>query len=1105
MSQAVGCPKKRSHAPRFFAVWALLSMWLMLPLCVQAAELPLSRLGASSASPIEQFERVGNAVQVPDGVVTGLVQDRQGLIWIATTEGLVRFDGYRYRRYVNVKGDDTSLPGNLVRTVFLARDGRLWVGTEADGLAAYDPSTDRFQRFPASDSRPEQLPAAPIRALAEDEDGSIWVGMTGSGLARVNPSTGRVERFRNQAGVLGSLPDDRVSALFSDRDGTLWVGGWRGLSRLRKDTASFELVLSDPNDVESFATTRMRSIVQMSSGDLWVGAQGQVAVIPEALLSRSEPPAPVEVRRWRGDGMSAATELGNGEVWLGHSRGIDVFSGSDARLLRKIRPQSTNPYGLDAAEIRAFLVDRSGLLWVGSFGGGLQRLDPRGRALTSRRLLPEDGIASLNTLTLAEGLKDTLLLGVAGVGVVRMSSDLRVIETLPPRASGGYLGDQPAGIAETSDGQLWVATERGLFRRGLRTNFFMPVEGAGFLEGAAVRRLWPHPQGGLWVGTADGLFRVSAEGGQPARVKRSDGRPLTGAIDALVARPEGGWWVGGGEGLMQLSADGSVVQPINTQLDGRAFPLDIDGLLVDQTGQLWIDDSGLYRVSAMRGAQATLEAITEDLGWGSTSFGANLMEDSEGRIWTHRAMYSPSEHRAYFLDAADGALAGTGWFRAFARLPGGRFAFGAREGVLIVKPVRFVPWAYQPPVIITELRIDGAVVPFGAAQSEMKLPKGSRDFSFEFAALDFSAPHLNRYRYRLLGVDSEWVETSAESRVAAYGNLWPGNYTFEVEGSNRAGVWSEAPLRIRVDVPARWWQTLWAALGGLAVLGLLVWLAIRLRTQRLRNASEKLEAIVSSRTAELRLLSAALAQKTQEFEQASLTDPLTGLRNRRYMSLEMASEMALWTRRAARAQGAAPASDMVLFIIDIDFFKSVNDHHGHAAGDALLREFADRLRDAFRSSDHLVRWGGEEFLIVARETDRERASELAERVRASVSGKAFRLAGSEEVAITCSIGFSPMPWDSHAPEALGWESVVELADLALYTAKQSGRDAWIGLFPEAPLPPGADLRWVLQRLPRLIARGDVRLLSNVDVEKAAHVMASQPAALAAARLGSVTP
>jgi diguanylate cyclase (GGDEF)-like protein len=1058
------------------------------------------------ASHGELFERVGNAVQIPDGVVTGLVQDKQGLIWIATTEGLIRFDGYRFRRYVAVEGDDTSLPGNLVRTLLLGRDGRLWVGTEADGVAAYDPKSDRFMRFAASDAQADRLPEAPIRALAEDASGNIWVGTTGAGLARLDPASGQVQRYTSQAGASGSLPDDRVSALFSDRDGTLWVGSWRGLSRWRKDTSTFELVLSDLNDDDGFANTRIRSIVQMSSGDLWVGAQqGQVAMIPAALLSRADPPQPSEVRRWRGNGMSTAAELRNGEVWVGHSRGIDVFRGMDATLLREIRPQSTNPFALDAAEIRAFLVDRSGLLWVGSFGGGLQRLDPREPALISRRLRPEDGIASLNTLTLSEGLNDTLLLGVGGVGVVRMDSDLRIVEMIPPGASAAYEGDQPAGIAETADGQLWLATERGLFRRGARTKAFVPVQGAGFLEGASVRRLWPHPQGGLWVGTADGLFRVTAEGRQPTRVAMVDGRPLAGAVDALVARPEGGWWVGGGEGLLHLAADGSSARPIQAEVNDQAYPLDIDGLLVDRTGQLWIEDSGLYRVSSLQGTQATLEPITEALGWGSTSFGANLVEDAEGRIWTHRAMYSPAEHRAHVLDIADGARVGTGWFRAFARMPGGRFAFGAREGVLVVTPSRFVPWSFRPTVVITELRIDGVVTPLGAEQGELLLPKGARDFSLEFSALDYSGPHLNRYRYRMLGVDSDWVESSAESRVASYGNLWPGTYIFEVEGSNRTGLWSEAPLRMLVHVQPRWWQTLWAALGGVAALALLVWLAIRFRTARLRKAREDLEAIVSSRTAELRALSAALAQKTQEFEQASLTDPLTGLRNRRYMGLEMASEMALWMRRAARGQGALAASDMVLFIIDIDFFKSVNDRHGHAAGDALLRQFSDRLRDAFRASDHLVRWGGEEFLIVARETDRERASELAERVRSSVSARAFQLEGGIEVAVTCSIGFAPLPWDSQSPEALGWESVVELADLALYTAKQTGRDAWVGLFPDTPLPAGAELRWVLQRLPRLITRGEVRLCSNVDLERAAHLLASQPAASAAAGSGAAKP
>jgi hypothetical protein len=155
-----------------------------------------------------------------------------------------------------------------------------------------------------------------------------------------------------------------------------------------------------------------------------------------------------------------------------------------------------------------------------------------------------------------------------------------------------------------------------------------------------------------------------------------------------------------------------------------------------------------------------------------------------------------------------------------------------------------------------------------------------------------------------------------------------------------------------------------------------------------------------------------------------------------------------------------------------------------------LRQFSERLRTVFRSSDHLVRWGGEEFLVVARDTQRERAAELAERVRDAIAGEPFIHNGTP-LPLTASIGWAPLPWDVASPQALGWEAVVALADLALYTVKQGGRNGWLGLLPNVALPPDADLAWLMKRMPRMLTSGELRLASNLNTDRLAHLIASQ--------------
>jgi diguanylate cyclase (GGDEF)-like protein len=232
-------------------------------------------------------------------------------------------------------------------------------------------------------------------------------------------------------------------------------------------------------------------------------------------------------------------------------------------------------------------------------------------------------------------------------------------------------------------------------------------------------------------------------------------------------------------------------------------------------------------------------------------------------------------------------------------------------------------------------------------------------------------------------------------------------------------------ISLPIHVQPAWWQTRWSWAGGALLLvgsflALLQW-----RTRSLRARQRELEQRVRERT--------------QALEEASLTDPLTGLRNRRYLLERIEADCAAAMRRAGRND-----ADLLFFLIDVDHFKALNDRHGHAAGDAVLAQMRERLQHVFRAGDSLVRWGGEEFLAVARDSDREHAGELAERLRQQVAERPFD-SPAGPLAITVSIGFAAFPpWPSQ-PTAFGWQDTLAAADQSLYAAKAAGRNGWQGL------------------------------------------------------------
>jgi diguanylate cyclase (GGDEF)-like protein len=194
------------------------------------------------------------------------------------------------------------------------------------------------------------------------------------------------------------------------------------------------------------------------------------------------------------------------------------------------------------------------------------------------------------------------------------------------------------------------------------------------------------------------------------------------------------------------------------------------------------------------------------------------------------------------------------------------------------------------------------------------------------------------------------------------------------------------------------------------------------------------------------LLHEELKQANRVLEESSTTDPLTGIRNRRFISTMIQGDVARSLR--AYAEGSDPlARDLIFYVVDLDNFKRVNDLHGHDAGDRVLMESARRIGSAIRSSDVLVRWGGEEFLIVSRYTDRTQARILAERVMEAVRGKPFVVGSADEVHQTCSIGWAAFPWLQENVDAMGYEQVLKFADRALYRAKKAGKNQAIGMSP----------------------------------------------------------
>ncbi len=1030
-----------------------------------------------------RFESVGVG-SIPRGVVAALAQDRAGFLWIATGDGLVRHDAYRFRPQERVSEIVAARNLGWLRALLPARDGRLWMGTESDGLAVYDPVTELVSLVnpdlqEISGSAKVALPT--IRALAEDIDGAIWVGTLGAGLDRFDPSSGTLTHHRASSQP-GSLNDDRVHALLVDRQGTLWVGTWSGLSRRLKGGSDFEVVFAQTASgtaprTGSLDGQKVQALFEASDGRIWVGTQQGGLARLEPLTAQAQLLPDDALPGGGRSAVNSFVEAPDGlakQVWVGHAAGIDVHDSRTAKLLRQLRHDPLNPAGLAGDEVIQLLADRAGWIWVGGFGLGLQRHNPANRSIWVRGSDPsptsrhETAFRKADVRSLLQLDNGDIWAAQHKGGVAVLSPQLRVIATLPlPPASAGSrtTAASPqvsrviamAQMTAAEAGHIWLAAPDTLlqFDRQRRLLRKLPH------RLGPIRHLLAGSEGSLWVGSDDGLYRLRPKAAGLQRVTLAGRQAHLGEIYSMALAPDQALWVGGRNGLFRIAPGGRELQPVLARAGAELGNPAVLGLLFDRRQTLWIDTSvnGLHRMSAWDGHQAAFERISERHGINYRPFGVNLMEDGRGRIWTQLNVYDPATDKLDELTPTDGIDIGTPWFFAYAKTLDGRLLFGGSKGVAVVSPDTFDMPVHAPPLVAVELRINGERQSAGQLQQGLQLTPQQRSFSLEFAALDYSNPGRSRYAYRLEGFDPAWINTGAEMRVAAYSNLSPGDYLLRVRADNRSGVASQQELAIPIKVLPAWWQQWWFRLLLLGALLASAFLLLQLRTRQLRARQLWLEGQVSQRTAEL--------------EESSLTDPLTGLRNRRFLAQHIEADVALTLRRHEGQNRAAPPveSDLVFFLLDIDHFKQVNDEFGHAAGDAVLMQVRSRLQQVFRESDYLVRWGGEEFLIVARESTRAHAPELAARACAAVADQPFVLADGRLLHKTCSVGFACFPLAAAAPAALDWAATVNIADAALYAAKRAGRNGWLGILDSHGESAAALSAWSHQPLAEWLASG----------------------------------
>jgi diguanylate cyclase (GGDEF)-like protein len=926
---------------------------------------------------------------LPQQQVLSLHQDELGYLWVGTFSGLGRYNGREFRTYSTADG----LASNTVQAMATTADGQLWVGTTR-GLCRRAKDSSRFECPSLA-----PLPAVSVQALVTTGS-SLLVG-SAEGLFLLLPAVEGGDL--QQPEVRRIVPSLNISSLAGAEDGSVWIGTQTGLLRWNAVSGQYATVQLPMGE------TRAISALLSEPGGVWIGSSSGLlrmadgAIVPIAGLPEPAIDMPI----------SAIARGRNGELWATGNRGVLRLGTDRIRLLQ-------TEDGLDNQHNHTVLVDREGTVWIGS-DGGLNRLQTG----AFESYLRSDGLLGEMARVVREDAEGRLWIG-SREGVQIVSHDgqrWRFDRAQTITRAQGLIDERVYDIAFPARGEALIATNHGVahWREGEGiVRLILEQDG---LPAQATRSLRVEADGRVWIGTMTGVALM-----RDGEV-RAVADPLLSQARALSIREDGRgrlWFGTLHHGLLRMDTDGSV------QRLGREAGLTdeiIWDIAADAEGGLWVGSNGdgLLHIDRDDRVQrfTTQDGLVDNFVW-------NVLAEPDGTIWayTSRGLARKSAQGFSHFGEADGLPSPEGSATAALRTRAGELWFGASTGLTRYAPDAAARAPQAPSVIIEEALAGGSAIQTGSS-----LPAGVRDLALQFAALHLQRPQDLSYRFRLRGGDGAWSAPAAY-RPITYAALAPASYVFEVQARVGNGDWGPIS-EFAFDIPPAAWER--PGLYALGLLGLLAaaGLLVRFRLRRAESRRTELEAQIQSRTL-------ALAEANRRLEQASLSDPLTGLANRRFLARQVSADVAQ-LRRAYRSP-AAPGvhRDLVFLMVDIDHFKQINDSHGHAAGDSVLRRFAALLVDLIRESDYAVRWGGEEFLIVARQADARQAGAMAERIVQRVRDTRFPLEGGQgELSCTCSVGVAAAPFIPGDPESLEWEQVVALADAAVYHAKRRGRDGWV--------------------------------------------------------------
>ncbi len=801
-----------------------------------------------------------------------IIQSKTGFLWMVSPDGLVRFDGIRFKTYQ--RENYPALLSNRLNGIAEASDGTLWLKSEQSDLFRFHEG--RFQRMTNEDG----LNGRYASKIYTDQNGEVWIGAD-EGISFVNGDQikpfrenlirGNIDRiFVESSGAVWYSDADSGNVyrykegetrfimkryrtdflpFHEDDEGTIWIGTGLTIHHFKNDSLSTFSVLDEISEGPThigqdqhgrvwiasyengfyYADNDRLNHFSESAGEAYtffdpfiIGPDGHFRIISRSRIWKNER----EI-------LQIDSEFGG---YRFDSEG-NFWAGTNGGKLLRMKPNHfttfSTPEGIPGQNIYAVMEDQNGTIWAGTHGDGLATIE-NFRVTDAPALDRPDNVAYV--WSLFQRSDDSILAGLLGGGLFELTAESEVFsgKISDPRFS----GEQIFSIYEDNSNRLWIGTSEGVFRK---------TEGQWDqldISGHPVRFFKTAPDGSLWMGSnGDGLInykngrvvKLSTEDGYPSDIIRSIHITESSEPDTYVM------WIGTEDiGMYRLPVVNGAFSPddITKYRTASGLPnFTVHIILKDKNRRFWLNtNQGIYTVP-YTDLEAYHRGETSRLN-GTTFNESDGMRNSEGNGGMQPA----------------GILASDG-----------RIWLPTQDGLVTFHPDTLLSQNRPPKVEVDQVLV-GGINKIDASSPQIKLAKDKRDFEFSFTSLSMTAPQKNRFKYRLAGFNDSWID-AGNRRSTAYTNIPPGTYTFEVIGSNHLGSWSSEPARMTITISPWFYETSWFRALVIIAIILLIYSGFRLRIRKLEKNEKLLQEKVDQQTEMLSLEMERTAKQAEELKE----------------------------------------------------------------------------------------------------------------------------------------------------------------------------------------------------------------------------------------------